>query len=852
MSHTRRIVTLVIVLFGPALATAQSQTRQPDQLRGIVRDETGAILPDATVDLVDASGATVQSVRTTTEGAFELTGVKAGDYELRIGFPGFKSASKRVRVGRRAVAPLEVVLTLADVKQEVTVASSDVRVDTSGAANQDAVLLDQDLLATLPIFDQDVIAAASRFLDAAALGTGGVSIVVNGMEVSSLQVSASAIQQIKINQDPYSAEYSRPGRGRIEILTKPGSQQYHGETNVILRDARFNARNPFATTKPPERRRILEGSVGGPVAHTRALLMTVSAYDHLEDQQVPVFALGLTGSIRTTAPQRNRRSLVSGSITYQHSDRTTISIRPAYRYQQYNNRGVGGTTLPSAGTDFEHREEQVTYLHQTILRPTLVNQFQILGAHEREPATNTSNAPGLVVAGAFVGGGGQGELLRTERHIQLMESIGWTRGRHLIAAGFQLPDWSRRGFYDRTNTGGTFYFASLDAYAEGHPYAFTQQRGEGDLVFLEKLVGTYVKDDWQVRPGLTTSFGLRYDWQNYFHDNNNASPRVSMAYAPGDQKTTVVRAGAGLFTDRSGPVVIADLLQYQTGRLARYVVTDPSYPNPFASMDALNAQPPSAVRFAPGIQLPRTFQYSVGVDRQLRNANTVSVSYVGAHGGHLFRSRDVNAPLPPLYAARPDALFGAIRQIESTGRQKSDSVTISMRGKPVRWFTGQAQYTWARAWNDTNGMGSYPANDYDVSGEWGRADFDRRHRLLVLGRVTASRFFDAGISVTTNSGAPYSELVGADIFNNGRGLARPAGVARNTLEGARYAAIDVRLSRDIKFGKERAVSVAVDGFNLLNHVNYTSYVGTLGSALFGRPVGARDPRQAQVTLRVKF
>src|SRR3989442_2298115 len=98
---------------------------------------------------------------------------------------------------------------------------------------------------------------------------------------------------------------------------------------------------------------------------------------------------------------------------------------------------------------------------------------------------------------------------------------------------------------------------SLAAYAEGHPYVFTQQRCAGNLTFLEKLVGTYVKDDWQVRPGLTTSFGLRYDWQNYFHDNNNVSPRASIAYAPGGRKTTVVRAGAGVFTDRSRPVVLA-------------------------------------------------------------------------------------------------------------------------------------------------------------------------------------------------------------------------------------------------------------------------------------------------------
>ena len=78
------------------------------------------------------------------------------------------------------------------------------------------------------------------------------------MEVSGLNVSASAVSQIRVNQDPYSAEYSRPGRGRIEILTKPGEQVYHGDITTIVRDAHVNARNPFATTKPPEQRLIYE------------------------------------------------------------------------------------------------------------------------------------------------------------------------------------------------------------------------------------------------------------------------------------------------------------------------------------------------------------------------------------------------------------------------------------------------------------------------------------------------------------------------------------------------------------------------------------------------------------------
>ena len=100
----------------------------------------------------------------------------------------------------------------------------------------------------------------SRFLDAGSIGTSGVTLVVDGVEATRAGVSASAIQEVKINQDPYSAEYPRPGRGRIEIITKPGSSEFHGTFNFLFRDYHLNARDPFALIRPPEQRRIYEGN----------------------------------------------------------------------------------------------------------------------------------------------------------------------------------------------------------------------------------------------------------------------------------------------------------------------------------------------------------------------------------------------------------------------------------------------------------------------------------------------------------------------------------------------------------------------------------------------------------------
>jgi len=820
---------------------------------GVVQDQTGAVLPSATVELVNAAGAVVETTTADMGGAFHFDAVAPGTYELRAGYEGFKPAIAKVRVGTRPPSPQRLVLDLAALTQEITVSSA-AEVGAAAGNNVDAITIDQNMLESLPVFDNDFVATMSQFLDAGSIGNGGVTIVVNGMEVSALNVSASAMQQIRINQDPYSAEYSRPGRGRVEILTKPGTQEYHGEGSFIFRDAAANARNPFAATKPPEDRQIYEGFLGGPLGLSGKTSFMLSANDQILNQQSFVYAIDPAGIIQDNVPHKNGQARVSGSITRQVSDTNTFSIRPNYQYETDQNRNVGGTTLASAATTFTHHEQQVTYTQQTVLRPTLLNQFQVLVGHEREPTVSASAAPGIVVNGAFTGGGGQGDLVRTETHMNLNESLGWTTGHHLVQAGFQLPDWSRRGFYDRSNFGGTFYFSGLDTYASGTPYAFIQQQGNGDLAFLEKQIGTYIKDDWQARAGLSLSFGLRYDWQNYFHDNNNVAPRFSVAFAPGNTKTNVLRAGVGVFNDRSGPVVIADVLHSQPGGLIKYVVTDPGYPNPFASTGAAATPPPSIVRLASDVQIPQTVQYSVGLDHQLQKALTLSLTYTGARGYHLFRSRDVNAPPTPLYLTRPDPAYGVVREVESNGRQETDSLQVTVRGKVSRWFNGQMQYTLSRGYNDTNGIGSYPANDYDLSGEWARADFDRRHRFNLLGR-TGLKLFDLGVGLSMNSGGPYNETLGLDLFNNGRGRARPDGVPRNSLETTGFASLDIRASRDLKLGAgkdAREVTLGLDAFNLLNHVNYGTFVGTLSSPLFGQPVSARSARQLQFSVRMKF
>ena len=148
------------------------------------------------------------------------------------------------------------------------------------------------------------------------------------MEARTVGVSPSAIQSIKVNQDPYSAEFPRPGRGRIEVVTKAGaSDTYHGSFDFTFRDSALNARDPFAPTTPPEQRRIYEGVFGGPVADGKNNSFLFTIERRALDLQSIVYAAGPSGLINQIVAAPTSGTEVSGSINHQQGQRTTRSSR---------------------------------------------------------------------------------------------------------------------------------------------------------------------------------------------------------------------------------------------------------------------------------------------------------------------------------------------------------------------------------------------------------------------------------------------------------------------------------------------------------------------------------------------
>lgn len=850
----RRYSYIVLFLVAVSSAWAQNPGRSA-AIAGTVFDPSGAEVPDATVTL-KRGPKELSSVKTDASGQFRFEGIPQGNYSIEILQEGFQPSLTPVQVQEKPPAALTITLSLAQLVSQVSVTAGAVQVSTDTAENRDSVNADQNLLENVPIFDQDYVAAMSAFLDAGSLGTNGAQLIINGVEVTSATITASAIQQVRINQNPYSAEFARPGRGNIEIITKEATSDYHGTLNFIFRDSVINARDPFALVRAPEQRRIIEGAISGPVGHSKTTSFLLSGHRQEEDLQSIVFAEGLSGPIRENVASPKRDTLISLHIRHQFS--TNHSAYWQYNEWEYPsfNQGVGNFVLPEAGTNSDQWEREWIFNDRLTLSPKWLLQSQILIGWEHHATTSVTDAPKIVVQDSFTSGGAQIDLVNTERHATLNEVASWSSGKHFVKFGLNVPDWSRRGIVNHSNFGTTYFFSSLQDYAAQQPYAFRQQAGSGEVLYWQQELGGFVQDDYRVLPNLSLSLGLRYNWQNHLHDNRQFAPRIAFAYSPRKSRKTVFRGGAGVFYDRTGAGPLGDLLLYNGLTLLSYLIKNPTYPSPFINGGSLADFPTDVVQFDPAIHEPYSIQYSFGVERQLAKQTTLAVTYNGSVGISLFRSLDVNAPLPPDYLVVPDPSVGVLRQIESSGRQVSNSLQITLRGDLPHRITGLTQYTLSRTDNNTGGITWFPANQYDLSGEWSRADFDQKHRFNLLESYSPGKSFTLGIGVTAASGKPYSLTSGGDIYGTGLTNGRPPGVPRNSLEGPAYVDLDSRLSRDFFLSRRKekgnVLTVAFDAFNLLNHVNYVAFVGNLQSPFFGQAVSAYPARRLQITTRFKF
>ena len=843
---------LLIVIFGLG---ATPQRGVP--LSGTIEDQTGAAMPELSLTLTNKATGEARKSASDGSGSFSFKDVGPGDYTLKAEAEGFKSAKVNVTVATEPLTGIKV-------KMEVSV-SDEVTIDAKQSApvspenNTGLIYLNSESLSSLPSQSQNVLSVISNFLSPGALGTDGPSIIIDGVEGNDLSVPPASLKQVFINKNPYAAEYRRPGSARVEVVTRNGSRgHYDGSFAFYARNSAFDARNAFALTKPDLSRMLFDGSLSGrlPFESTRFF---VSGSRLASDETAVVNALTLAGPLVENVPTSEHNTNLLGRIDVRPGDFKSFTFLYSFYDQRESNTDVGGLRLAEQGISRNKRGHKVQFSNTLVFSESFLNVVRFKAERRDERIGALADLPTIQVKGAFVGGPSQTARTDRETRFEFQDTATFTRAAHTVRfGGIFNPRFYT--FTDATNFGGTFIFSNLSGFAARTPTLFQIASGNPRASFSQHEANLFLQDEIRLRQNLNLTLGLRYDWQARIGDRNNFAPRLAVAYAPGDRKT-VIRAGAGIFYDRLSDRATQRSLLIDGATIRELIIARPSFDDPLNSGDQIQT-PPSVWRIAQELQSPYLFQGSLAVERNLWSGTQLTVEYQALRGVHLFRSRNINAPLlagGPL----PDPDFLLIRQVESSGTLRGNALITSFQGRIIKPLKVKAQYTLSRTTDDVSSLFDLPANSNDLRLERGRSDFDKLHRFNFAGILELPWEIRVGSILTLASGVPFDITTGFD--DNGDSVVndRPVGVSRNTGRGPGFAQLDLRLSKlldlpmlfndkDKDRGGFRRLELNLDVFNVLNRNNLTDVIDELSSPLFGRANASLQARTIQFSVRFNF
>src|SRR5664280_1561500 len=284
----RACAVFVVLLFAVLTANVPAQTAS-GTLRGRIVDPSGAVIPNATVAATTADGKSVTAV-TKSQGIYEFKGLAPGDYTVTATAKAFAvDQEEAVKVVAGQVQQFDIALSIAVEKETVEVQEETPTVDVSQQNSAGTLVLkgkDLDALSD----DPDELSSELQALAGPSAGPNGGQIYVDGFTAGQLPPK-SAIREIRINQNPFSAEYDKLGYGRIEVFTKPGTDQYHGQFSTMGNSSYFNSTSPFATNPPSYDSTQYSGNFGGPVGKKASFFINAERRNIGDNAVVNAFVL---------------------------------------------------------------------------------------------------------------------------------------------------------------------------------------------------------------------------------------------------------------------------------------------------------------------------------------------------------------------------------------------------------------------------------------------------------------------------------------------------------------------------------------------------------------------------------
>lgn len=830
-----KALRLLVAFAFCAAALAQTPTAS---LSGRVTDQTGAVIPQASVSVTGPNGR--ESTATTdAQGAFHFGSLAPGAYGVAARAKGFAPFSKEGVVlvpGRAQTLNMSLEIQTQEEKVEVQGEEGRPQLDISSSSNASSLVIKGKDLESLSD-DPDELQSELQALAGPSSGPNGGQIYIDGFTGGQLPPKSS-IREIRVNQNPFSAQYDRLGYGRIEIFTKPGSDKLHGQFFFNDSNAVLNARNPFVfTPKPSYNTEIFDGNLGGPLNKKASFFIDASRRNIDEFSAIHVTDPDLgPGTFTESVPNPRTRTSISPRFDYQVSSNNTLTARYQLTHETNQNSGLNQFSLPSQAYNLNETEHSVQISDTQVLSPRMVNETRFQFQRETSHQLPLSSLTTVQVQGAFTGGGNaQGEVRNTQSNYELQDYTSITHGKHLIKVGTRLrrltissianPNFNGTFVFSNVYSGGQLAATALQAYQSARggncsstnysptscPSQFSMSAGNPAVKLNWFDAGIYAEDEWRVRPNLSLTYGLRFESQNNIHDHADFAPRLGLAWGVGsDGKSapkTVLRAGFGMFYDRFGWNLLEQADRLNGFTQQSVVVNNPNFYNPipsFAQLQTISTAAPTLYRISPELRAPYIIQSAASVERQITKAATVSLTYLNSRGEHAFYIRNINAPQ---FAGgpRPDPNRGNVYEYDSEGIFRQNQLIANGRvavGRKVSLFGFYTlNYANSNAASGGGGGGyfssgtissaSFLSNQYDPMADYGRAAFDVRHRAFIGGSIEVPYGFRLSPFIMINSGQPYNITTGQDnngdsIFNDRPALVSQTPCSQVTVTGSLY------------------------------------------------------------------
>ena len=685
-------------------------------------------------------------------------------------------------------------------------------------------------------------------------------------------------QYVRINNNAFTAEdgpyrFGQNGGGQPapQVVDRGGAGAFHGNGQLLFKDASLNARNPFASNKPPYKERQANLDISGPIIPRR--LTTSFAASQNEAQNVStihatlpygIFALGITRpTVKRSFTNRN---------TYQLFERHSISLNLGYTTSTSKNQGVGEFALPERAYTANSDNWNVELVQFSSLSTQSIFEARFKLTGTRDENRPFSEALRITVLDAFSSGGAQNRSTST-RHDYDFSNLYTRLGEKLtLRAGTQDRYRASRSS-SQNNFGGEFTFSTIDSYLAGNPITYRVTRGNPLLDADQWELSFFIQNDWKLSPRLTLMLGSRYDTQTNMRDPNNLAPRVGFAYALG--QATVIRGGGGLFYLGMPITIVEDQRRLDGTRQFELVIDKPSFPDPFLSGTVRNT---SIRRMHWNVRSPYVEVGMISLERTFLTNLFLSASYDYQREYHRTRLRNINAPLDitasfplscspaqtPATCVRPDPSRGDIVNVESSSNSLRHTFRLNYRQR-FSIFTLSASYLVQRALPEANPNGNaLPTDNYNL-----RSDYVRSHgtgypthnlNSTVNARLPLGLFLTSTMSMVGPNW--YNITTGRDDNRDGIVNDRPLGIPRNSTPGPKTLTFNFNISKAFFFGASsqgkgngnspRNLNVFVNMTNAFNRTNIASMSGVMSSPNFGRPTGALDPRQLEAGMRFQF